>query len=76
MSVAEWEVIVMTKTELAKAMTQANGGPLIKLSRIAEMVGDSNSHRVKQKYLLGLERINGRYFIPEVAERLKEKAVV
>lgn len=66
----------MTKTELAKAMTQANGGPFIKLARIADMVGDSNPQRVKQKYLLGLERINGMYFIPEVAERLKEKAIV
>ena len=60
----------MTKTELAKAM------PLIRLARIADMVGDSNPQRVKQKYLLGLERINGRYFVPEVAERLKEKAVM
>lgn len=66
----------MTKTELAKAMIQANGGPFIKLARIADMVGDSNITRVRQKYLLGLERINGRYFIPEVAERLKEKAVM
>lgn len=66
----------MTKTELAKAMTQANGGPFIKLARIADMVGDSNITRVRQKYLLGLERINGRYFIPEVAERLKENAVL
>ena len=63
----------MTKSELAKSMQQVYGSPLIKLARIADMVGDSNTQRVKRKYLTGLKQINGRYFIPEVAERIIEK---
>ena len=67
----------MTKTELAKEITRANGGnPLIKLSKIAEIVGDKNTQRVKRTYLEGLETIGKRYFVPEVAEALKRKAKV
>ena len=67
----------MTKTELAKEITRANGGnPLIKLSKIAEIVGDSNHQRVKRKYLQGLELIGNRYFVPEVAEALKKNAKI
>ena len=67
----------MTKTELAKEITRANNGnPLIKLSKIAELVGDSNHQRVKRTYLVGLETIGNRYFVPEVAEALKGKARV
>lgn len=67
----------MTKTELAKAITRANNGsPLIKLSKIAEIVGDKNTQRVKRTYLVGLETIGKLYFVPEVAEALKSKAKV
>ena len=67
----------MTKTELAKEITRANGGsPLIKLSKIAEIVGDKNTQRVKRTYLVGLETIGKRYFVPEVAEALKSKAKI
>ena len=67
----------MTKTELAREITRANNGnPLIKLSKIAEIVGDSNHQRVKRTYLEGLEVIGNRYFVPEVAEALKGKARV
>ena len=67
----------MTKTELAKEITRANGGsPLIKLSKIAELVGDKNAQRVKRTYLDGLETIGKCYFVPEVAEALKSKAKI
>ena len=67
----------MTKTELARELTRANGGnPLIKLSKIAEIVGDKNTQRVRRKYLQGLELIGNRYFVPEVAEALKSKAKI
>lgn len=67
----------MTKTELARELTRANGGsPLIKLSKIAEFVGDKNAQRVKRTYLVGLETIGKCYFVPEVAEALKSKAKV
>lgn len=65
----------MTKTELAREIARANNGsPLIKLSKIAEIVGDKNTQRVKRTYLDGLERIGKCYFVPEVAEALKSKA--
>ena len=67
----------MTKTELAKEITRANNGsPLIKLSKIAEIVGDKNTPRVKRTYLGGLETIGNRYFVPEVVEALKRNAKI
>lgn len=67
----------MTKTELAREITRANNGsPLIKLSKIAEIVGDKNTQRVKRTYLDGLERIGKCYFVPEVAEALKRNAKI
>lgn len=67
----------MTKTELAREIARANNGsPLIKLSKIAEIVGDKNTQRVKRTYLDGLERIGKCYFVPEVAEALKRNARV
>ena len=67
----------MTKTELANEITRANNGsPLIKLSKIAELVGDKNTQRVKRTYLVGLETIGKCYFVPEVAEALKRNAKI
>lgn len=66
----------MTKTELARAMERNYGSPFIKLARICDMVGDSNASRVRRTYLSGLKQIKGRYFIPEVAERIVEKMTV
>lgn len=66
-----------TKTELKNEILKANdGNPLIKLKKIAEIVGDKNPQRVKRKYLLDLQKINGAYFVPDVAERLKEHATL
>lgn len=66
-----------TKTELKNEILKANGGnPLIKLKRIAEIVGDKNPQRVKRKYLLDLQKINGAYFVPDVAERLMKHRTI
>lgn len=62
----------MTKGELERLMLKIYGSPFIKLARISELVGDSNPQRVKQNYLSGLQSFNGRYFIPEVAERIAQ----
>lgn len=66
----------MTATDIAKELTKANGGPFIKVGVLAKFVGDSNRGRVKKKYLEGLQQFNGNYFIPEVAERIKEHMTV
>ena len=69
--------MLVTKTELAREITRANGGsPLIKLSKIAEIVGDKNAQRVKRAYLVGLETIGKCYFVLDVAEALKSKAKI
>lgn len=63
----------MTPKELERNMIKLCNSPLIKLQRIAEMVGDKNTQRVKREYLEGLKCIHNRYFIPEVAERIAMK---
>ena len=66
----------MTTKELSRAMERITGSPFIKIGEISKMVGDTKTTRVKKTYLEGLESFNGRYFIPEVAERIKEKMTV
>lgn len=66
----------MTAKELGRCMEKINNSPFIKLKDIARMVGDSNAQRVKRTYLNGLQNFNGRYFVPEVAERIKERMTV
>lgn len=66
----------MTAKELARSMERINGSPFIKIGEIARMVGDQTTSRVKRNYLEGLENFNGRYYIPEVAERIKERMTV
>lgn len=71
------EVITITATQLKNEILKANGGsPLIKIGKICEIIGDTDRHRVKQTYLQGLQKIGSCYFVPEVAERLKERATL
>ena len=66
-----------TKTELKNEILKANDGiPLIKLKKIAEIVGDKNPQRVKRKYLLDLQKINGGYFVGDVADRLMKHRTI
>ena len=65
----------MTAKELERVMLKTYG-PLIKLARISDLVGDSNTQRVKRQYLSGLKKINNRYFVPEVAERIHARMSV
>ena len=67
----------MTATQLKNEILKANGGsPFIKIGKICEILGDKDRHRVKKKYLDGLQKIGMCYFVPEVAERLKEHAAL
>lgn len=61
----------MTKTEIAKELRRFTGKGLVTATELSQFVGDKNSHRVKVKFLMGLERIGKGYLITEVAERLK-----
>ena len=65
----------MTRSEIEKSLLKVTGGvPIIKLAEVSMVVRDTNKDRVKKKYLLGLEKIGAEYFVPEVAQRLKDSA--
>ena len=66
----------MTATDIARSMERITGSPFIKIGEIARMVGDNKTTRVKRNYLQGLQSFNGHYFIPEVAQRIKERMTV
>ena len=63
----------MDKTELRRALKQHVGGAeSITCTELATFLGYSkaNAKRVKAKYLDGLQTVNRKYFIPEVAEQI------
>ena len=67
----------MTAKEITRELYGLTGKrPFITVRELCTVVGDSNPYRVKKKYLDGLEKVGKGYFVPEVAERLKEAAVV
>ena len=68
-------VMAMTKSDIAKEMRQYLGGRgTIRAKELAVFLGEGNLTRVREKYLNGLEAIDGRiYLVTEVAERLKER---
>ena len=67
----------MICTDIAKELRRFTGKGTIKAGEVAKFVGDKNVHRVRQKYLIGLEAIGGRaYLITDVAARLKENCVM
>ena len=62
----------MNKRELEADMRRfvGNNGGFITISGIANYIGVKSHHSV-DKYVNGLERINGKYyFIPDVAESM------
>lgn len=68
----------MTATDIKKELYAITGSkrPFITAAEVCEAVGDKNAGRVKKKYLDGLEKVGKGYFIPEVAQRLKNAATV
>lgn len=64
-------LMVMTKRELIADMKQSvGGGGFITLSGLQKYIGVKHHHSV-DKYVNGLERINGKYyFIPDVADSM------
>lgn len=63
--------MAMTKKELVADMKQSvNGSSFIIQADLMKYLGVGSHHTV-EKYLDGLERINGRYyFIPDIAESM------
>lgn len=64
----------MTRTDIAKELRRFTGKGLVTATELSRFIGDKNLHRVKVKYLVGLERIGRGYLITDVADRLKEGA--
>ncbi len=67
----------MNKQEIVRKFEQATGGQsFITASQFARLMGCSNVDKCKNKFLSGLERIDGKYyFIPDVAAVLLSRAV-
>lgn len=63
----------MTKTELVKSMQSYVGSSFITRIQLAGYMGYKNPSSVA-KYLYGLERIDKKYFIPDVADQLLHTA--
>ena len=60
----------MTKTDIVKALRKhAEGGEFITKKQIANTLGAKDSDTAG-RYVAGLQAINSRYFIPEVADRM------
>lgn len=59
----------MTKTELARSMEAYVGGSFITRDELAKYMG-YKAPKTVSKYLVGLEQIGKRYFVPDVADVL------
>lgn len=66
----------MTRTEIAAELRKLSGGGLITPKEVSRFVRDSNTYRVRKKYLDGLESCNGHYLVTDVARRIKENAKI
>ena len=62
----------MTKTELEKDMKKAVGSSFISKTELASYLGYKKADSV-QSIVKGLTRLNKKYFVPEVAERISNE---
>ena len=64
----------MDKRELKKEMKAHTGGSFITARQLTIFLGARDQHKVREKYLRGLDRVSGKYyFIPDVVNRLMEE---
>jgi hypothetical protein len=64
----------MTKQEIQKDMRAYVGGGFITRTQFAAYMGMKDPRKAKEKFLDGLERVDGKYyFIPDVAKVLYER---
>lgn len=62
----------MTVKEIEQMLKQntTEGAIVMNLTEISRAVKDSNLDRVRKKYLIGLPRLEKKYFITDVAKRI------
>ena len=61
----------MNKREIINSMEKYTKASFITRKQLAEFLGRKSQYHV-DKYLVGLDRIDKMYFIPDVAARLME----
>ena len=66
----------MKAGDIAKDLRDFTKSGTITPKQLSDYLGVSATWRVSEKYLKGLDHIGHRYFIPEVAKRLKEDCSV
>lgn len=66
----------MNRSEIANDLRRYTNAGMISAKELAAFMNKKSVWRVKQKYLTGLERVGQKYFISDVAQRLKEKCVL
>jgi len=66
----------MNRSEIAKDLRQFVGAGMISAKELAAFMNRKSVWRVKQDYLVGLEKIGNKYFVTDVAARLKERCVL
>ncbi len=62
----------MTVKDIEQMLKQntTEGAIVMNLTEISRAVKDSNLDRVRKKYLIGLPRLEKKYFITDVAKRI------
>lgn len=64
----------MTQAELSKELRGAAGDRVfITATQLSRAMGRSDTYKVKQKYLVGLDHVGGMYFIPDVSKRIMKE---
>lgn len=64
----------MTRSDLYTLLRRhVHGAGVITAGQLADFLGLKNISRVRAEYLDGLEHINNRYFISDVAKRLQKE---
>ena len=62
----------MTRAEIASELRKMSGGGLVTVREVCRFVRDSNTYRVRNRYLKGLESVNGHYLVTDVARRISQ----
>lgn len=67
----------MDKQQIVRRFERETGGQaFITATQLTRLLGQKNSYRVKEKFLVGLDVLDGTlYFIPDVAARLMAETV-
>lgn len=67
----------MKKQDIVKALKGASGNRgFITARQLADALGRVDAYKVKREYLLGLENMDGRYLVSDVADVLQKRTAM